>query len=189
MRPAKTQISLPRRLVRVFADRMCLVQPPGYPKRDEREPLPYLVDVQADLSLCWSHRSYCWFCRALANILKEDWIDLVICVVLFSRRFRKGTTFVTYHMLYCTPSPSEKGSTLGSKLFPFIVDPFSEGDKIIMTELPPLKMYSFPLRAVVHHDASHMKTWPSMCENVSYGTCAQRRLIRDFCPSVEAFDS
>ena len=49
----------PCRLIRVFADRMCLVQPPGYPKRDEREPLPYLVDVQADLSLCWSHRSYC----------------------------------------------------------------------------------------------------------------------------------
>ena len=39
----------PRSLVRDFSDRMCLVQPPGYPKRDERK-LSYRVDVQADLS-------------------------------------------------------------------------------------------------------------------------------------------
>ena len=44
---------------------MCLLQPAGYPKRDEREPVPYCVDVQADLSLLWSHRSYCRFCRVL----------------------------------------------------------------------------------------------------------------------------
>ena len=43
----------PRSLIRVFADRMCLLQPPGYSKRDIGEPLPYWVDVQADLSLCW----------------------------------------------------------------------------------------------------------------------------------------
>ena len=58
----------PRSLIRVFADRMCLLKPPIYPKRDKREPLPYWVDVQADLSLCWSHRSYCRFCRALAQL-------------------------------------------------------------------------------------------------------------------------
>ena len=55
-------------LHRVFADRMCILQPPGYSKRNKWEPLPYQVDVQADLSLCWSHRSYCRFCRALAQI-------------------------------------------------------------------------------------------------------------------------
>ena len=59
----------PRSLIRVFADCICLLQPPGYPKRDKREPLPYWVDVQADLSLCWSHMSYCRFCRALAQML------------------------------------------------------------------------------------------------------------------------
>ena len=58
----------PRSLIRVLADRMCLLKPPGYPKRDEQEPLPYRVDEQVDLSLCWSHRSYCRFCRALAQI-------------------------------------------------------------------------------------------------------------------------
>ena len=31
--------------IRVFADPMCLLQPPGYPKRDKQELLPYRVDV------------------------------------------------------------------------------------------------------------------------------------------------
>ena len=45
----------------------CCLQSPGYPKRDKRVPLPYWVDVHADLRLCWLHRSYCRFCRALAQ--------------------------------------------------------------------------------------------------------------------------
>ena len=45
----------PRSLIRVFAGRMCLLRPPGYPKRDKREPLPHWVDVQYDQSLRWSH--------------------------------------------------------------------------------------------------------------------------------------
>ena len=60
------QPAYPRSLIRIFADRMCFLQLPGYPKRDEQNLLPYWVDVQADLSLSWSHRSYCRFCRALA---------------------------------------------------------------------------------------------------------------------------
>ena len=51
----------PRSLIRVFADRMFLLQSTGYPKRDKRKPLPNWVpwtDVHADLGLCWSHRSY-----------------------------------------------------------------------------------------------------------------------------------
>ena len=32
-------------LIRVIPDRMCLLQPPGYLKRDEREPMPYWVDI------------------------------------------------------------------------------------------------------------------------------------------------
>ena len=49
-------------------DCMCLLQPLGYPKKNKREPLPYWVDVQDDLSLCWSHKSYCRFCRGLAHM-------------------------------------------------------------------------------------------------------------------------
>ena len=37
----------PRSLMRVLADCMCTLQPPGYPKRDQQERLQYLVDVQA----------------------------------------------------------------------------------------------------------------------------------------------
>ena len=46
-----------RSLIRVLADRMCIRQPCGYPKRDKREPMAYLVAVQADLRLDLSHRS------------------------------------------------------------------------------------------------------------------------------------
>ena len=55
----------PRSLIRVFADSICLLKPPGYPKRYKQEALPYWVDVQADLHLCWSHASYYRFCRSL----------------------------------------------------------------------------------------------------------------------------
>ena len=34
----------------------------------EQKSLPYWVAAQADLSLCWSERSYCRFCQALAQI-------------------------------------------------------------------------------------------------------------------------
>ena len=51
--PAKTQISLRMcAFWTVFADRMCLLAPQGYSKIDKQEPLPYLVTVQTDLSLC-----------------------------------------------------------------------------------------------------------------------------------------
>ena len=60
-------------LIRVFTDHMFLLQPPGYPERDKRELLLYWVDVQVDLCLSWSHRSYCRFCQALANIF--PWVS------------------------------------------------------------------------------------------------------------------
>ena len=67
MRPAKTDQPVhPRGLIRVYADRMCLLQPSGYPKRDKQEPLPYCVNVRADQSFA-GHRSYCRFCRALVH--------------------------------------------------------------------------------------------------------------------------
>ena len=69
MWPGKTQISLGICAVwSVFPGCMCLLQSQSYPKTDEREPLPYWVDVLVDLSLCWSHTSYCRFCHALAHM-------------------------------------------------------------------------------------------------------------------------
>ena len=64
----------PRSLIRVSADRMWLLQPLGYLKRNKQEPLPYWVGIQAGLrhlSLCWSHRSYCRFCRALLKYIMK----------------------------------------------------------------------------------------------------------------------
>ena len=57
-------------LIRIFADCMCLLQPPDYSKRNKREPLPFCVDVLVYMSLCWSHMSYCRSCHALAQIIK-----------------------------------------------------------------------------------------------------------------------
>ena len=33
-----------------------------------REDWSNWADAQADLSLCWTHRSYCWFCHAVAQV-------------------------------------------------------------------------------------------------------------------------
>ena len=77
-----------RSLIRVFADRMCPLQRPSYPKMDKREPLLYWVVVQADLRSCWSHRSCCRFCRALAHIY---------CVCEMSNPF----FFLFFFFLFC----------------------------------------------------------------------------------------
>ena len=45
------QPAQPRSLIRVFTDRMCLLQHSDYRKNGEREPLPYWMDLQAHLSL------------------------------------------------------------------------------------------------------------------------------------------
>ena len=37
----------------------------------KRESLPYWVDVQAGLSLCWLHRSYYRFCLMLAQMVSD----------------------------------------------------------------------------------------------------------------------
>ena len=57
------------RLACASADRMRHLQPLGYQKRNKWEPLLYWVNVQTNLSLCWSYRSYCRFCRALAHFI------------------------------------------------------------------------------------------------------------------------
>ena len=61
------------------------------------------------------------------------------------------TTLVTSCLLYCLSIPYWKAvysirkefAPFGSKLFPYRVDPFSEGYKIILTDLFCLKLYQF----------------------------------------------
>ena len=78
----------PHSLIWVFTDRMCLLQPPGYPKR-KREPLPSWVDVQDGMSLCWLHRSSCRFCHSLAHLFA--WAYYLVISDTISR----GSTLLT----------------------------------------------------------------------------------------------
>ena len=48
------------------------VSPVNYPDPEPIEctaKTDQTVDAQADLSLCWVHRSFCWFCHAPAQLL------------------------------------------------------------------------------------------------------------------------
>ena len=49
------QTAHPRSLIRVFADRTCLLQPPRYPTRNKGEHLTHWVDGQLDLSILAGH--------------------------------------------------------------------------------------------------------------------------------------
>ena len=71
VRPAKTQISLRIRTVWSESSPIaCAFYSFRAIPRNKREPLPYWVDVQTEVSICWSHRPFCRFCRALAHIIR-----------------------------------------------------------------------------------------------------------------------
>ena len=46
------------------------------PEQDETNKITF---AQADLSLCWAHRSFCWFCHALAHFLTSTTITIQSC--------------------------------------------------------------------------------------------------------------
>ena len=100
MWPSKTQISLHIcKVWSVFTDHMCLLQTPGYPKRDNGEPFPYWVDVQADLSLCW--------------LQGRQLLSLPVCFPAHQAPTEKGSAL--------------KGKRLGGKLFNLEQNPSSQG--------------------------------------------------------------
>ena len=54
-------------LIRVFA--VCMKKPWSLPMHwSHSKHWSDSADVQADLSLCWMHMSFCWFCHAAAQI-------------------------------------------------------------------------------------------------------------------------
>ena len=55
-------------LIRIFAGHMCLLLAIQRGLNKNHCNTRWMVDVQVDLSLCWSHRSYCRFCHALDQI-------------------------------------------------------------------------------------------------------------------------
>ena len=100
VRPAKTQI-------RVFADRMGLLQPPGYPKRDSG----WMYRL---IWVCWSYKSYCSFCHALAQIFFEEalqnWTKAVHSKVTgYTCETSQGRQLAYSCLLSCTSSPFRKG--------------------------------------------------------------------------------
>ena len=52
--------------------------------------------------------------------------------------------------LFCFPAHQ---SPSGSKFFPYRVDTFPEGDKTVLAELPPLKVYFFFLSRQLGHSS------------------------------------
>ena len=70
------------RLIRVFAVRMKKTWVLSYPLSAKRR--SDWVDAQAYLSLCWVHRSFCWFCHAVAHIQ----FDIVSQVILGNRYWK-----------------------------------------------------------------------------------------------------
>ena len=62
------QTGHPSSLIRVFAVRMEKPWALSYPLSTQQRRWSAWADAQADLSLCWAHRSFYWFCRAAAHI-------------------------------------------------------------------------------------------------------------------------
>ena len=59
----------PPNLIRVFAVRMKKTLVLSYPLSSQRRLWSDWADAQADLSLRWAHRSFCWFCHEAALIM------------------------------------------------------------------------------------------------------------------------
>ena len=58
------------------------------------------TDAQADLSLCWSHKSYCRFCHALAHII-------IISMILWCRYNRNIHLSINVRKCFFNPCPAE----------------------------------------------------------------------------------
>ena len=59
----------PPSLIRVVAVRMKIHWVLNYPLRAQQRLWSEWVDAQADLNLRWAHRSFCWFCHEVAQML------------------------------------------------------------------------------------------------------------------------
>ena len=62
------QPGYPPSLIRVFAVRMKKAWVLSYPKSAQRRLWSDWADAQADLSLCWAHRPFSWFCHKATHM-------------------------------------------------------------------------------------------------------------------------
>ena len=63
----------PSSLIRVFAIRMKKSWVLSYPLSAQQRFRSDWADIQADPSLQWAHRSFCWFCHAVVQFLFFSW--------------------------------------------------------------------------------------------------------------------
>ena len=98
VRPAKTQISLGIRPVWSESSPCAQWIAKDSSFLHERRLWSDWVDAQADLSLCWAHMLFCWFCHAAAHFmvsLKQSFID---CTVRLSTRIHSAFRGQFKHM-------------------------------------------------------------------------------------------
>ena len=93
------QPAYPLRLIRVFAYRMCLLQPPGYSKRNKQEHFLHWVDVQqADLCL---FLYYCSSIHSLTHSISDRMNKLTLHSMTHSI-LHSMTHFTFYDMTHLT---------------------------------------------------------------------------------------
>ena len=91
--------------------------------------------------------------NSMLHLLQEPSLHTLCRFFFFLPFFIKGDNYCDFHLALLHKNPPEKGSTLkGKNLLPlgansFLLEwtLFQKGDKTILAELPPLKVYPFPL--------------------------------------------
>ena len=82
-------------LIKVFAVCMKNAWVLSYPLSAQWRIWSDWADAQADLSLCWAHRSCCWFCHAVAHLL---FIIRIVC--LGRTKFTIGNKFCDFGLFF-----------------------------------------------------------------------------------------
>ena len=90
VRPAKAQISLAGRshsLIRVFTVRMKKAWVLSYPLNAQRRLWSDWEDAEADPSLRWAHRSFCWFYHEAARLFQGNYRTFCASWEAYGTRF------------------------------------------------------------------------------------------------------
>ena len=95
--PAKTRVSLGiRPVLSVVTVRMKKPLVLIYPLSAQRRLRSALADAQADLSLCWAHRSFCWFFHAAAHFS----LGFPLCQFVFISNIIRSIS-IWFELRYC----------------------------------------------------------------------------------------
>ena len=145
------------------------------------------------LCKCRRHKSICTLiqydhyfpCPSIYSTVSNYSLKGMDMLVRFFTISNKQTFFVTSCLLYYMPIPFWKGVYFGSEFFSYRADPFQEGRKRTLTELPPLQVYQFPLR-------EQPRSW-SNCECAGWsGPSLPTSVIRDLsshCDTISGLTS